>query len=157
MTRTNRLAILGALVLLVVAAGTVLATRAPQPARQPAGNQQDGEDEAPPDAEAIQHAITRLSENEITVDEAVFTDLATRYGIGGAVRLSAWASETGMSVDELAAMHDTGGTDGAAMGWGRMAHELSVQGFDVRPGLGSIMGNGRGHGEDPPGQARKDD
>ena len=116
MTRTNRLAILGALVLLVVAAGTVFATRAPQPAQQPSGNQQDGEDEAPPDAEAIQHAIARLSENEITVDEAVFTDLAGRYGLGGAVRISAWASQTGMSVDELATMHDTGGTDGAPMG-----------------------------------------
>ena len=72
------------------------------------------------------------------------------------MRLSAWADATGMSVDEIAAMRDTGGTDGAPMGWGRLAHELNEQGFDVRPGIGSIMGNGRGSGE-PPGQAKKDD
>ena len=53
MTRTNRIAVLTALVLLVVAAGTVLATRAPRTESLPAGNQQDGEEEAPPDAEAI--------------------------------------------------------------------------------------------------------
>jgi len=156
MTRTNRIAVLTALVLLVVAAGTVLATRAPRTDAQPAGNQQDGEEEAPPDAEAIQHAMERLADNEIPVDEGVFTDLAGRYGLGGAVRLSAWAVATGMSVDEIAAMRDTGGTDGAPMGWGRLAHELNEQGFDVRPGIGSIMGNGRGSGE-PPGQAKNDD
>jgi hypothetical protein len=157
MTRSNRLAILVALVLLVVAAGTVFATRAPQADGQPAGNQQDGDEEAPPDAEAIQHAIDRLDENEITVDEGVFTDLAGRYGLGGAVRLSAWASQTGLSVDELAGMRDTGGTDGVPMGWGRLAKDLREQGFDVRPGIGSIMGGGRGPGEDPPGQARNSD
>lgn len=156
MSRTNRLAVLAALLLLVVAAGTVLATRAPQADRQPAGNQQDGDEEAPPDAEAIEHAIDRLDANEITVPED-FADLAGRYGLGGAVRLSAWASETGLSVDELAAMRDTGGTDGGPMGWGRLAKDLREQGFDVRPGLGSIMGGGRGPGEDPPGQARKSD
>lgn len=152
MTRTNRIAIIGALVLMVVAAGTVLATRAPQAGQQPAGNQQDDEDEAPPDAEAIQHAIDRLDENEITVDEGVFTDLAGRYGLGGAVRISAWASEKQMDVEEIAAMRDTGGENGEPLGWGRLAHEL-----EVHPGIGSIMGNGRGAGEDPPGQARKDD
>jgi len=156
MTRTNRLAILAALVLLVVAAGTVFATRAPRAEGQPAGNQQDGDEEAAPDAEALQHAIDRLDENEITVPED-FADLAGRYGLGGAVRLSAWASQTGMSVDELAAMRDTGGTDGAPMGWGRLAKDLRDQGFDVRPGVGSIMGGGRGPGEDPPGQERNSD
>jgi hypothetical protein len=156
MTRNNRLAILAALVLLVVAAGTVLGTRAPQPEGEPAGNQQDGEDDAPPDAEAIQHAIDRLDHNEIPVP-GDFADLAGRYGLGGAVRLSAWASQTGMSVDELAAMRDTGGTDGGPMGWGRLAKDLREQGFDVRPGLGSIMGGGRGPGEDPPGQVRNSD
>ncbi len=151
MTRSNRLAILVALVLVVVAAGTVFATRAPQADNQPTGNQQDGDEEAPPDAEAIQHAIDRLGESEIAVPED-FADLAGRYGLGGAVRLSAWASETGLSVDELAAMRDTGGTDGGPLGWGRLAKDLRDQGFDVRPGVGSIMGGGRGPGEDPPGQ-----
>lgn len=157
MTRSNRLAILVALVLLVVAAGTVLGTRSPQAGGQPAGNQQDGEEDAPPDAGAVQHAIDRLDANEITVDEGVFTDLAGRYGLGGAVRLSAWAFQTGLPVDELAAMRDTGGTDGGPMGWGRLAKDLRDQGFDVRPGIGSIMGGGRGPGEDPPGQERNSD
>ena len=149
MDRRYRLALLGTLTLLVAIAGTVAAIRAPQAGDPPAPLADEG-DEAP-GPEAITHALDRLAENEVAVDEAVFADLAGRYGVGGAVRIAAWADETGMTIEELAEMRDTGGTDGAPMGWGRLAHELRDQGFDVRPGIGSIMGNGRGQGE-PPGQ-----
>jgi hypothetical protein len=144
MDRKYRLALLGTLTLLVAIAGTVAAIRAPQAADPPAPLADDG-DEAP-DPEAITHALDRLAENEVTVDEAVFADLAARYGVGGAVRIAAWADETGRSVDEIAAMRTGDGE--TPMGWGRVARELGVH-----PGIGSIMGNGRGQGE-PPGQER---
>lgn len=150
MARTNRLALLAAALLLVLAAGSVLATRAPQPATPPAADHQDGDgnEGAASDAEAVTHALERLAANEITVeDEAAFGELAGQYGLGGAIRLHAWADATGMSVDELAAMRDGDGTQ--PMGWGQMARELGVH-----PGIGSIMG--RGSAADlPPGHERK--
>jgi hypothetical protein len=79
------------------------------------------------------------------VDEAVVADLATRYGLGGAVRLLAWSQETAMDVEVIAAKRD--GTDTEpAMGWGQIAHQLGVH-----PGIGSIMGGGQGR-ENAPGQ-----
>lgn len=157
MTRTKHLALLAALTLAVAAAGTVLATRSPQTDAQRAGAQADEADEAA-DGDAITRAVDRLAENDIDVgDTAAFEELAGRYGLGGAVRLHAWADATGMTVDELATLRDSGGPDGAPMGWGRLAKDLRDQGFDVRPGVGSIMGGGRGAGEDPPGQQRGTD
>ena len=159
MTRTNRIALLAALTILVAAAGTALATRAPEQAEQRSGFQAE-ESDAPEaaeavDAEAIAHAIDRLADRRIAVDdEAAFGDLAERYGLGGAVRLHAWANQTGMSVDELAARRDG---DGSPVGWGRLAKDLELElDVDLHPGLGWIMGNGRGNG-DPPGQERSGD
>lgn len=153
MSRRNRLALLIAALLVVGVTGTVFATRQPSASTDPAGPaaSQEAADEGPPDAGGIAHALDRLSANGITADEAQLTDLATRYGLGGAVRLVAWADETGMTVDELAAMRDGDGTPEGGMGWGRMAHELGVH-----PGLGAIMGNGSGGGRDSaPGQQNK--
>ena len=157
MTRTNRIAILAALTIVVAAAGTALATRAPGQAEQRSGFQAE-ESEAPEeaealDAEAIAHAVARLEDRlVIDVDPAVFGDLAERYGLGGAVRLHAWSSQTGMSVADLAARRDGDGT--TPVGWGRLAKDLASElDIDLKPGLGWIMGNGRGAG-DPPGQER---
>ena len=157
MTRTNRIALLAALTILVAAAGTALATRAPGQGEQRSGLQAE-ESEAPEaaealDAEAIAHAVERLAERRIDVGElAGFEALAERYGLGGAVRLHAWANTTGMSVDELAARRDGDGT--TPVGWGRLAKDLESElDIDLKPGLGWIMGNGRGAG-DPPGQER---
>ena len=140
MDRRYRLALLATLTLLAVVAGTVAATRAPQVGDEPTQLADEGDE--PPDPEAITHAIDRLAANEIAVDEAVFNDLAARYGVGGATRIAAWASETGMTVDEIAAMRDGDGE--TPVGWGRLARDLGVH-----PGIGSIMGNG--HAGDPPG------
>lgn len=150
MTRTNRLALLAAITLLVAATGTVLATRSPQ-AQQPADGLADEADEAEGalDADALARAVERLAARGIEADAAALGDYAERYGLGGAVRLHAWASETGMTVDEIAALRD--GDGDAPMGWGRLAKELGVH-----PGIGWVMGNGRGDGE-PPGQERKAD
>ena len=153
MTRTNRIAFLAALVLVVAATGSALATRAPATAERPAHLAAshaaepltEDADEAP-DAEAITRVRERLADADITATDAEIADLAGRYGLGGAVRLFAWAKETGMSVGDIAAMRD--GDAGEPVGWGKLARDL-----DVHPGIGSIMGNGRGNGE-PPGHAR---
>jgi hypothetical protein len=153
MTRSNRLAVLGAATLALAATGTVLATRAPrndaQPAPPAASQAAEAEDtDGPPSAEALAHAQDRLEASGITVDSAELSDLAGRYGLGGAVRVEAWAHESATSVAEISAMRDGDGTPESVMGWGQIAKELGVH-----PGLGSIMGNGGGHGRDEaPGQ-----
>lgn len=149
MSRGNRIALVGGAVLLLAVSGTVLATRQPPTANEPAGVAQDG-DETPPTAEELAHAADRLRANDITVDDAVLNDLAARYGLGGAVRVMAWAADADddVSVESITAMRDGDGTEGSGMGWGRIAKELGFH-----PGIGSIMGNGGGHGRDnAPGQ-----
>ena len=153
MTRGNRLALMAAAVLILAATGTVLATRAPQSQEQPAelltSHEAEPEtEEAPPTAEELAHAAERLTAGEIPFGDAQLADLAARYGLGGAVRILAWAADpsVGMTAEEIAAMRDGDGT--TSVGWGRLAKELGTH-----PGIGRIMGNGGGHGrDDAPGQ-----
>lgn len=150
MSRGNRLALLAGAVLLLAVSGTVLAMRPPPVADEPVGVAQDDEGEAPASAEDLAHAAERLRASDIVVDDAVLNDLATRYGLGGAVRVLAWAADPDddRTVESITAMRDGDGSEGSAMGWGRIAKELGL-----RPGIGSIMGNGGGHGrKNPPGQ-----
>ena len=153
MTRGNLLAGMGAAILIVAATGTALALRAPRDDEQPllpAASQAaaDEDTDAPPSAEALAHAQDRLEASGVTVDPAELTQLAERYGLGGAVRVVAWAQESGTSVADITAMRDGDGTPESVMGWGQIAKELGVH-----PGIGSVMGNGGGHGrDDAPGQ-----
>jgi hypothetical protein len=141
-----RIALLGGAVLILAVSGTVFATRQQQPADQPSGVTQD--EETPPTAEDLAHAAERLQAKGL--DATRLEELAATYGIGGAVRLIAWSSDpdVNMSIEQLSAMRDTGSPEGGPMGWGKIAKTLGVH-----PGLGSIMGNGGGHGRDnAPGQ-----
>jgi hypothetical protein len=152
MTRGNRLAGLGVAALIVAATGTALAVRGPRADEQPlvpaASQAAEEETDAPPSAEALAHAQDRLEASGVTVDDAELADLAGRYGLGGAVRVVAWAEESGTSVADITAMRDGDGTPESVIGWGQIAREL-----EVHPGIGSIMGNGGGHGRDnAPGQ-----
>ena len=53
---------------------------------------------------------------------------------------------------DIAAMRDGDGTPESVMGWGQIAKKLGVH-----PGIGSVMGNGGGHGrDDAPGQQEDD-
>lgn len=152
MNRTNRIALMAAAVLVLVVSGTVFATRAPSAPSQPAQVTQDEED-APPTADEIAHAAERLRANRITVDDAVFNELVTAYGVGGAVRIMAWSNGDFDVIADIRRKRDGDGTEGSGMGWGRIAKEMGVN-----PGIGSIMGNGGGHGRDnAPGQQGRDD
>jgi hypothetical protein len=140
MQRTTRLAVLGAVTLLIAIAGTVLASRAQAPPNGPSVLAQDGH-EAPPTAEDLAHAAERLRAHGVTVDDAQLADLASRYGIGGAVRVLAWAADPDddITIESITTMRDGDGTPESVMGWGRIAKTLGVH-----SGLGSIMGNGGG-------------
>jgi len=150
MSRSNRIALLAALVLLVVVAGTVFATRQPPTADEPAQVTQD-EDEAPPTAEEIAHVAERLRLSDLEVADDLLTELATQYGLGGAVRIVAWSADNDLGADMAAIrrMRDGDGAEDIGMGWGQIAKELG----GVHPGIGSIMGNGGGNGRaNAPGQ-----
>lgn len=150
MTRTNRIALLAALALLVALAGGALANRTAFVADEPAGLASSHEAEAEDADDGAMVALERLSDAGIEADAAEFEDLAARYGVGGAVRIYAWADATGMTVDEIAAMRDGDG-DGQPVGWGRLAKDLGVH-----PGIGSIMGGGNAPDE-PPGLENRPD
>jgi hypothetical protein len=163
MNRTVRIA-LAALALLLVAVASALAAPSERgrdrmapvaSSHQPEspGTQGDDPDEltdedgdGPPSAELLARLVDRLAEAGITTDADTIGALAAEYGVGGAVRLLAWADASGLSTEDLAARFDGG------EGWGQIARDL-----DLHPGIGSIMGKGGGQGlglEHAPGQQR---
>ena len=147
MSRGTRIALLAAAALVVVVTGTVLATRQPPAADEPAQLTQD----TPPTAEELAHAEGRLEEAlKLDVNSDLLSELATQYGLGGAVRIIAWSGGDPDQIADIRTRRDSGGPEGTEMGWGQIAKQLGVH-----PGIGSIMGNGGGNGRDnAPGQNR---
>ncbi len=154
MSRGNRLALLAAATLVLAVSGTVLATRAPQAPNEPAAllapsdEAQPKTADSPPTAEELADVAERLIAREIPFDEGQLADFAARYGLGGAVRILAWAADpsVAMTAAQIAEMRDGDGI--TSVGWGRLAKEIGAH-----PGIGWIMGNGGGHGrDDAPGQ-----
>jgi hypothetical protein len=141
MNRTSRIALLAALALLIALAGTTMATRAP--AADTSAPLQADEQEDGPDDVAIQRVVDRLAARGINADPAQVRELAHDHGLGGAVRMLAWSAQ-GVSIEEVQQRRAEG------QGWGVIARELGVH-----PGIGSVMGNGGGHGRDgAPGQQK---
>jgi hypothetical protein len=141
MTRTNSLGVALAVALILIATSAVLVTRAletSEPANQQAAN--EDENEGPPTADELAHAGDRLAANGFEVSDEVLTELATQYGVGGAVRIVAWSEADPARMADLRAMRDGDGSEGSGMGWGQIAKELGVH-----PGIGSIMGKGGDH------------
>jgi len=181
MQRTTRI-IVAVLALLLLVAGTALATRstngeqhrsAVAASHQPRSSTADDPSESPdsdtpttdsPDtSEGAQlsddHAsvlVGLLAAQGITATADELKTLAAKYGVGGAVRLEAWAEATGKSVTDLASMYDAAG-----VGWGAFAHQLeqSDSSLNLAPGIGWIMGHGHGnansHAAAAPGQVKK--
>ncbi len=165
--------------LLLLVAGTAFATRssvadqhrAPQAASHAASPDVDespGEapkaDASPDDADAgtpltNDHAsalvdLLKAQGIDATADE--LKTLAETYGVGGAVRIEAWAAATGQSVDDLVSMYEASG-----VGWGAFAKQLEQAdaSLQLSPGIGWIMGHGHGHANPhaaaAPGQVKK--
>lgn len=118
----------------------VAASHQPQTPEVEAQDENEDED-GPPSQQLLDRLVDRLADAGIETDPETIAELATDHGVGGAVRLLAWADASGMSTGELADMFASG------MGWGEIAQEL-----DLHPGIGSIMGNGGGNG--PPDHAQ---
>lgn len=143
MTRSTRIAVLSA-ALLVLVAGSALATQLPRSA--PRGPAAASQEEAPPSVDQLVRAADRLQAAGIDVDADDVEALAADYGMGGAIRLLAWAEQNadGMSLADIQALRDGGA------GWGQIARDLGLN-----PGIGNVMGNGGGHGrDDAPGQQK---
>lgn len=141
MHRGVRIVLGVASLVLVVGVGVALAQRTDPGPAAPAQLAASQEPEASVDPASISRAAERLEASGIVVDEAQLDELAATYGVGGAVRLSAWSDASGLTIDELRAMRDEG------LGWGQIARDLGLH-----PGIGRIMGNGAGGGPaDPPG------
>jgi hypothetical protein len=124
MLRAMRLGIFVAVILLPLASGAVLAF--------------NGE------GENADRVVELLDDQGITTDNAELDALADTYGLGGAVRVLAFADAAGVDPSEIAAMRDDG------MGWGQIARALAEEhdGFDLKPGIGWIMrGHGQGEGQ----------
>lgn len=145
MSRTNRIAIFAALALVVAMAGTALATRTPT-AEPPAPQLADEHEEGAPEDEAPDDVVVDRVSDRLGVDAGRVRELASEHGFGNAVRLLAW-EQAGVSIDRVLERRANG------EGWGVIAKDLGVH-----PGIGSIMGNGGGHGRDSaPGLQRGDD
>ena len=124
MSRAMRLGIFLVVILLPLAAGATLAF--------------NGE------GENADRVVELLDDQGITTDNAELDELADTYGLGGAVRVLAFADAAGVDPSEIAAMRDDG------MGWGQIARALAEEhdGFDLKPGIGWIMrGHGQGEGQ----------
>lgn len=139
MSRTNRIAIFAALALVVALAGTALGQRIPVGENAPPAHAD--EHETAPDDVVVERVADRLG-----VEASEVRELAAEHGFGTAVRLLAWRAE-GVDMQQVLERRADG------KGWGVIAKE-----FGVHPGIGSIVGNGGGHGRDnAPGQQKQGD
>ena len=84
-----------------------------------------------------EHALARLKAAGIPTTAAAFAKVADQAGVGGAVRVFAFAQASGKTPDEIVAMFKGG------LGWGRIAKMLDLS---IGPGIGRIMGHGHGAG-----------
>lgn len=107
------------------------ASEAPEAAESAEGS--DG----PPSADQTARIVGLLKNAGISVTAAQLQDLAGKVGVGGAVRVYAFAHASGKTPAQILAMFQSG------KGWGQIDHEL---GLSIGPGIGWIMGHGHGHG-----------
>lgn len=156
-------AVIVALLLLVLAVGaSALAAPSQHGDRHPVLADASPEPESPGEVEAddpetqdqasgtpsdqlLDRIVAHLDDQGIETDAATVADLADRYGVGGAVRILAWADAAGVSTDEIASMFDSG------LGWGAIARQLNGEddSLHLSPGIGWLMGNGHAAGNGP--------
>jgi hypothetical protein len=114
-------------------------TEAPQATETPeAAETKDvaGAASAPSDAN-LARVVARLAAAGIVATPDQLKALATQVGLGGAVRVLAFADASGKTPAEIVALFKTG------KGWGVIAKDLKLT---IGPGIGRIMGSGHGKG-----------
>jgi hypothetical protein len=92
--------------------------------------------EGPPSADELARIVANLKAAGITATASELSDLSAKVGLGGAIRVYAFAHASGKTPAEILAMFQGG------KGWGQIAHELNLS---IGPGIGWIMRNGGGN------------
>lgn len=92
--------------------------------------------EGPPSADELARVVDKLQAVGISATASDLADLSAKVGLGGAVRVYAFAHASGKTPAEILAMFQGG------KGWGEIDHELNLS---IGPGIGWIMGNGGGN------------
>jgi hypothetical protein len=115
------------------------APEASEPHESPEAAEAQGTEDGPPSADEIARIVGRLQDAGIPATAAQVGDLAGKVGVGGAVRVLAFAQASGKTPAQILAMFEGG------KGWGQIDHELKLS---IGPGIGWIMGNGHGKGHD---------
>jgi hypothetical protein len=115
------------------------APEASEPPESPEAAEAPETQDGPPSADEIARVVGRLQDAGIPATAAQVGDLAGKVGVGGAVRVLAFAQASGKTPAQILALFEAG------KGWGQMAHELNLS---IGPGIGWIMGNGHGKGHD---------
>ncbi len=115
------------------------ATESPEPAEAAEPADTTG---APLSAVDAGMFVARLKAAGITVSASDFAAMAAKVGAGGAVRVFAFAKQSGKSAVDIVAMFQGG------QGWGQIAQTLGLN-----PGIGGIMSGGHGKGH-PNGSAK---
>jgi hypothetical protein len=109
-------------------------TEKPEASEKPEAPESAG---APSSAE-LAKIVAALADHGITTTTDELASLASKVGLGGAVRVLLIAQAANKTPAEILAMFESG------MGWGQIVHQL---GLSINPGIGDIMGNGHGHGQ----------
>jgi hypothetical protein len=120
--------------------GTPLGANGPKASHAPNASEDPDEpdgSEGPPSADELARVVDKLKAVGITATASDLSDLSAKVGLGGAVRVYAFAHASGKTPAEILAMFQAG------KGWGEIDHELNLS---IGPGIGSIMGNGGGNG-----------
>lgn len=103
---------------------------------------EDAADTTPPSQAQLDRLVGLLKTAGITATDEQLTALIAKYGVGGAMRVLAWAHDGDTS--QVTALRDQG------LGWGEIARQLNEAdpSANLGPGIGWIMsgGHGAGHG-----------
>jgi hypothetical protein len=107
-----------------------------------ADDAEDAADATPPSQAQLDRLVGLLKTAGITATDEQLTALIAKYGVGGAMRVLAWAHDGDTS--QVTALRDQG------LGWGEIARQLNEAdpSANLGPGIGWIMsgGHGAGHG-----------
>jgi hypothetical protein len=105
-----------------------------------------GDDTTGPSAKLLDRIVESFADAGVETDADTVAGLAADYGVGGAVRILAWADAAGVDPSEITGLRDGG------MGWGQIAKQLNAadDSLDLSPGVGHVMSKGHGKGGDQP-------
>lgn len=130
----------------------VAASNQPSPdTDKPATEEKDDNEGTPPTEQELARLVGLLDKAGISATADQVATLAAKYGVGGAVRILAWADATGGDTAKISDLRDQG------MGWGAIAKQLNGAdaSLSLKPGIGWIMSGGHGHGQTDAADAGK--